>query len=510
MGTSIQDGSKFVRPAQIRVVRSESLLPDPARSGVMFGRFGYTLSEAVADLIDNSLDAHATRITVRFVRSDERILRILIVDNGTGMNDKALEEGMRFGSHSVKTTKALGKYGFGLKTASLSQSGTIFVFSKTSGGAIGRKWTRDNIGKGWKSEVLESNDIGLFLAQGKLVPQKSGTVVVWEAPDHFQTTAATIENVIKRLQKVLAKDLGLWFHRFIGSSKLSIILDQQIGAAPPDMRVEVKALDPFSYPASARLPGYPKFFDVSLGKEGSLTLECHIWPPNSEDDGYRLGGGKVSARQGFYFYRNKRLIQAGGWNGCRDNDNEPHLSLARVRVDLPAALDDAFNLKVTKSGVVAPSQFAGAVEAASNRRGSFKDYIAAAQAAYRNQKKKDGSLFPYVPGAGFPSSARKAAKGILWEQGTGKPKKINFKWQGLDPYEFVRLDPDRNRILLNIDYRSRVLGTKRASSADAPIIKLLLFFLLQEEFDRRASSEQYRNWLKRVNETIVMTLTKEG
>ena len=95
--------------------------------------------------------------------------------------------------------------------------------------------------------------------------------------------------------------------------------------------------------------GYPKLFDVEVGSTGKLRLECHIWPPKSEDEGYRLGSGKVAARQGFYFYRNDRLIQAGGWHGCRDNDAEPHLSLARVKVNLAADWDDAFNLTAAKA-----------------------------------------------------------------------------------------------------------------------------------------------------------------
>ena len=80
-----------------------------------------------------------------------------------------------------------------------------------------------------------------------------------------------------------------------------------------------------------------------------MVAECHIWPPQSHALGYRLGGGKVALRQGFYFYRNNRVIQAGGWNGVRGDDGEPHLSLARVKIDLPSELDSMFKLDVTKS-----------------------------------------------------------------------------------------------------------------------------------------------------------------
>jgi hypothetical protein len=68
-----------------------------------------------------------------------------------------------------------------------------------------------------------------------------------------------------------------------------------------------------------------------------LDLEAHIWPSNSTGLGYKLGGGKVAERQGFYFYRNDRLIQAGGWNKWRESDAEPHSSLARVKINIDLA-----------------------------------------------------------------------------------------------------------------------------------------------------------------------------
>src|SRR5262249_35947904 len=118
----------------------------------------------------------------------------------------------------------------------------------------------------------------------------------------------------------------------------------------------------------------------------------------------------------------------------------------------------------------------------------------------------DGAEFPYVPGKGLPAPVRKATKKALWEKGTGKPKAINFVWKKLEPYEFVRLDRDHSRILLNSDYRRHVLDGRKGSVADVPFIKLLLFFLFQQEFDRQMNSGPYINWLKRVNEAMVLTL----
>lgn len=61
-------------------------------------------------------------------------------------------------------------------------------------------------------------------------------------------------------------------------------------------------------------PDYPRRFTTSVhGLEADLSLAAHIWPPKSNLDEYRAVG-TVLDRQGFHFYRNDRLVQAGGWN----------------------------------------------------------------------------------------------------------------------------------------------------------------------------------------------------
>src|SRR5262249_48640965 len=145
--------------------------------------------------------------------------------------------------------------------------------------------------------------------------------VVWEDLEHLVATKARIDTAIQETLRALSNDIGLRFHRFIAGRRLKVLLAvQTVGEQPTTIREEVKALDPFDYPSSGR-EGYPKTFHVPLGTTGRLKIECHVWPAKSEEPGYKLGGGKVSARQGFYFYRNDRLIQAGGWNGTRDDDN---------------------------------------------------------------------------------------------------------------------------------------------------------------------------------------------
>ena len=128
---------------------------------------------------------------------------------------------------------------------------------------------------------------------------------------------------------------------------------------------------------------------MNLNGRGMLNMIAHIWPAKSEKPEYKLGGGRVAERQGFYFYRNNRLIQGGGWNKVRESDSEPHFSLARVLIDLPPSLDAAFGLTIQKSKVVPPSPFKSLVKAAKAGNTTFEDYIAAADETYRDSTVQD-------------------------------------------------------------------------------------------------------------------------
>src|SRR5262249_6769998 len=151
---------------------------------------------------------------------------------------------------------------------------------------------------------------------------------------------------LRQLQRRLQLHLGMTFHRFlegtaITGQRLRILIDlQHDGAHEQPHRIEIVPLNPFAYPRTAH-PDFPQKFCLPLGERRTVEAEACIWPANSNDECYKLGN-KAASRQGFYFYRNDRLIQAGGWNGLVQSDSEPHSSLARVRIDLPESLDALF------------------------------------------------------------------------------------------------------------------------------------------------------------------------
>jgi len=171
------------------------------------------------------------------------------------------------------------------------------------------------------------------------------------------TSSSGLRANSRSLATGLKTHLGLCFHRFIEDRTLTIYLDQQNeGQLEHSIRVDVTPLNPFSYPAPGN-PSYPKTFRTKIGEAGVVSLEAHIWPPNSQLPQYKLGN-KAAARQVVLLLTgNGRLIQSGGWNGLVQHDSDRHSSLARVKIDLPSELDTVFGLNVQKSAVIVPPGF---------------------------------------------------------------------------------------------------------------------------------------------------------
>ncbi len=491
-----------------RIERHERTLPNAARMISAMRQIGYSFEHAIADLIDNSVNAKASSVLVRFVCHDDQIHSIVVADNGTGMSEEEVREAMRFGSERDLTPASLGKYGMGLKLASLSFARSLSVLSRHANRSCGRRWTIRGIENEWDCDVLTESD-ALSQIRGPWGPLNiatHGTVVVWDELDKLAVTSAGLRATLRTLAKRLELHLGLCFHRFLENGKVGIYLDQQTaGQAPHSFHVAVTPLNPFAYPASGN-PEYPKTFRTAIDGSGTLNLEAHIWPPNSPLPQYKLGN-KAAARQGFYFYRNGRLIQSGGWNGLVQHDTEQHSSLARVKIDLPRELDGAFGLNVQKSAVVVPPGFGLAVTAATSLDGQpFDAYRRAAQQLYRHKDIRAHKSRPLIPGAGIPLNLAKTAKTLLLPAGI-RHREVGFEWKKLATTELFKLDRKRRVICLNSDYRHVLLSAQRHGRADLPVLKVLLFLLTAEHFDNERISSRKKERLAITNYLLTSAAT---
>jgi hypothetical protein len=484
--------------------------PDPARLIFALRQIGYNVEQALADLIDNSIAAGARMVLIRFLCDSARIRSLAVVDDGCGMSETELSEAMRFGSLRERERLSLGKFGMGLKLASFSHARALTVLSHRNGQASGRRWTIDGIEAGWTCEVLDSTEVSSQLQRrwGGVDLKAQGTAVLWDDIDRFSEPTGGLRAALRNLQRRLEVHLGLAFHRYLEEGRLRIEMDQQVtGTREHNIRIPVKPLNPFAYPQSGS-PEYPKTFDVSMEGIGKLKADAHIWPPNSEQAEYRLGY-RAASRQGFYFYRNDRLIQAGGWNGVVRHDTEPHSSLARVKVDLPPELDSMFGLNVQKSAVVVPTGFEAAVAESRTADGvSFEAFRKQAQLVYRKQDRKAHRLLPAVPGKGVPGRLRRLAETSL-NGGESGVRAVDIRWEELPDDMLFDIDRQESVLILNRNHRGKLLNGRRAKPEDLPLFKTLMFLLLKDEFSSDRVSALRRTRLASINELVVEAILME-
>jgi hypothetical protein len=481
-------------------IETVTISPHAGKVTDALSRIGYTIEEAIADLLDNSLDAGASNACIRFLHDGADIRRIMIADNGSGMSSSEMLKAMQFGSERRRGYKELGKFGMGLKTAAFSQGRSLTVVSRKDGLTSACRWTTRSIALGWRCEILDPEKAETWIAairQPFSLPE-GGTLVVIDELDHIRAGAKGLESTLQSLQRRLNVHLGLIFHRFLDERFKLYVDASPIDGADTGFNVAVESLNPFGYPLSGDKK-YPMEFLVKMQDLPSLQCTAHIWPPNQNTSGYSLGGGNLVKRQGFYFYRNSRLIQAGGWNGWRESEH--HLSLARVAVELPPSFDTEFRLNVQKSGLDVPETFKTAL---SENSCPMARYVRRAEEVYRKTNTVEYSFVP-VPGRGFAGGIRRRSASYL--AGVKVPKEeINVLWSDLEREQFFSIDRVARNIVLNARYRGSILAGARASLNDAPLVKILIFLVLRDDLLRERESKRSNTRLGELNELIMLAI----
>lgn len=313
---------------------------------------GYSLESAVADIIDNSITARARQIDVRFGWNGDKPW-IGIVDDGDGMSPKALQEAMRPGSRNPLESRGkddLGRFGLGLKTASFSQCRRLTVVSRQERVESAARWDLDYVARSDKWTLLRpaESERALLPCIGELGP--NGTLVLWEAIDRIEFDGRD-ERGHQQLNEQMAlvtEHIARVFHRFIdgerGFPKVTIRVN----------RTEVQAFDPFNEknPATQVLQE-----ERVVTKTGDVLMQAYVLPHHSkvsQKEYQRMAGSEGYLRnQGFYVYRNRRLIIWGNW--FRLAPQEELTKLARVKVDIPNTQDHLWAIDVRKSRAKPPA-----------------------------------------------------------------------------------------------------------------------------------------------------------
>ncbi|WP_067574363.1 ATP-binding protein [Nocardia acidivorans] len=473
---------------------TKTLPPDPRYMEALTSQ-GYGFEAAIADLVDNSIDAGAHDVVVHFLRDDDCLVSLLIIDDGCGMTEEELDVAMTVGGRRNYRDGALGMFGTGLKSASLSHAAAVTVVSRTrTSRPAGRRWVMERAKTGFQCDIVEPAYAQTLIDRynGKPITWQ-GTVVRWDGVKDFPRNGGPeqTERYLARTINALGMHLGLQLHRYLARGDFNItIAVEDIATGTVVMDFGVLPLDPFGYPVSGD-PEYPRVFSAHLPSVGTVKLNAHIWPPRSSLPEFRAIGS-LQNTQGFYLYRNDRLVQAGGWNNFRQP--EQHLVLARVAVELPARTGDAFRLTVKKDGVEVSPEFIAALDKAVDHTGlTFIEYMTAADRRYRDARRRAGlERKPVIPpGEGIDPAVREAISEELPYLIGEQP--ITVHWRLLDGDTFFDIDREEREILLNLRYRAAILGGRRGTLDDAPVIKSLLYLMLNEVFQRERSGVRERD-----------------
>ena len=311
---------------------------------------GYSPAAALADIVDNSVSAGATEVRIDFAWDGTRS-RITVLDDGRGMDDAELESAMRLGGRNpleVRDPGDLGRFGMGLKTASLSQCRRLTVASRRDGGSpCCLRWDLDALAArpddGWL--LFEGAAPGSDELLAPLSGLRSGTLVLWECLDRIVTSGYAAEDFFDLVDDV-ERRLAMIFHRLLEGSRPGLRLQINGRAVSPwDPFMQGHPGKPWASPASTMQTGY-----------GTVTAQCHVLPHKDrlspEEHENAAGPEGWTAQQGFYVYRNKRLLLAGGWLGLGQgrawNREEAH-RLARIRIDIPNSADAEWKIDIRKS-----------------------------------------------------------------------------------------------------------------------------------------------------------------
>lgn len=338
------------------------LPPDPERVIVGLRDTGYEFDTAVADIVDNSIAANATEVRLWLAADLRGNIRLMIADNGDGMDRQGLINAMQYGSKARPSAASLGKYGLGLKTASTAFCKKLSVISRPDGQtpALMATWDLYHVAKVNKWSLLLSEECdaeALDLLQ-EVAPEHSGTVVLWEnvdrlIKDYQDPTGTPAKKALRAKEDGLRHHLSMIYQRFLDpgdtrARNVTILLNGR----------PVAAWDPFQVKLSELVAQDTITTELPDGRRADFTVRAYVLPRREEfpDDGSAAAARLSNDRQGIYIYREHRLIHDADWLGLYQK--EPHLTGLRVEFSFDHRLDDAFHLDIKKSQIILNEELA--------------------------------------------------------------------------------------------------------------------------------------------------------
>ena len=314
--------------------------------------FGYDVSTAIADLIDNSIAAQAKNIYVQFEWNDKKPW-VAIIDDGLGMTEENLHQAMKPGSTNPldqRDKKDLGRFGLGLKTASFSQCRSLTVITKPKSGDIYvRRWDLDIIAEKNQWLLLKNGTSESEELRKRIDEYEHGTVVLWEkldriVPEEFADDEAYQKAFLEYGHQVKEHISEVFSSYMYGQNKINFFLN--------DMKIEM--WDPFALNNSHTtiLPKEKLYVNNKPVEIKAYVLPHQKWL-DTESFIKLSGRNGWTQQQGFYVYRNNRLIISADWLLPGMQKKEQY-KLARIRIDIGNEIDAEWGIDVKKSVAVPP------------------------------------------------------------------------------------------------------------------------------------------------------------
>jgi hypothetical protein len=339
------------------MTRKQTLPPNPARLIEGLRDTGYDFNTALADIVDNSVDAGATKIDIRINMDPDGDILVTVADNGCGMDEQTLLDGMTYGAQGRVDPKRLGKFGLGLKTASTAFCRMLSVITRSSGEnhLVKATWDLDHVVSASEWELLlnvpTEYEEDLL---NEVAPNSSGTLVMWDKvdrllKDYSQPGGKPARNALERIVSGFRDHAAMIYQRFLNKAdERGRNVEMTLNGQP------VTPWDPFCEDETGTELVAEKKQAVELdgGQLVEFTIRAFIlprkeWFSSAEAASNAKMGNNT---QGIYFYRENRLIHPADWLGMFSK--EPHISLLRVEFSFTHELDDAFQVDIKKSRIL--------------------------------------------------------------------------------------------------------------------------------------------------------------
>lgn len=288
---------------------------------------GYQFKTAIADIIDNSLSASATEIDILFLWNNSDC-EVTITDNGCGMSEEELILAMTFAGKNVKDNREkidLGRFGLGLKSASLSQARILSVYSKKNNKVSSFEW---NLNK------LEALGDGVWaLSKVEQIPYEfesliTGTIVRWKDLDGIFTPGFG-ESAFLDLMDIVEEHISIIFHKYIENGVLIRINGNLVAPLDPFFEESVYYISP------------------------QENIGTNIEPVKVKAFLYREDDTSLSKQNKCFIYRGERLLCSCGLNDLSISSKLKKTNL-KVVIDISNSSDKDWSIDIIKSKAIMP------------------------------------------------------------------------------------------------------------------------------------------------------------